>query len=167
MRRPFPPWVAKEFRESRQSAETFDKGHGRIERRRLVTSTILNEHLDWPDVGQVCQITRTVQRQGTTTTEVDYAVTSVPRQQADASKILAWWRGHWGIENRLHWVRDMTFGEDASRIRNGSAPQILAAIRNAVIGLLRSEKTVNIAATLRENAWNPHRLLAKLGRWNQ
>ena len=58
-------------------------------------------------------------------------------------------------------------GEDASRIRNGSAPQIMAAIRNAVIGLLRSEKVLNIAATLRENAWNSHRLFTKLGRWNK
>lgn len=130
-----------------------------------MTSTILNQHLDWPDVGQVCQITRTITQAGATTKEVEYALTSVPRRQADASTILGWWRGHWGIENRLHWVRDMTFGEDASRIRTGSAPQVLAAIRNAVIGLLRTEKAVNIAATLRENAWNPQRLFAKLGRW--
>jgi hypothetical protein len=101
------------------------------------------------------------------TTEVEYAITSVPRPQADAATLLGWWRDHWGIENRLHWVRDVTFSEDASRIRSGAAPQVLAAIRNAAIGLLRSQHVTNIAQALREHAFKVDRLFARLGRWNK
>lgn len=166
MRRPFPPWVAKQFRESRDTAESFDKKHGRLEHRRVITSTILNEFLDWPGVAQVCQIKRTVTRRGHTTTEVAYAVASIPRTLANAATILKYWRGHWGIENRLHWVRDVTFAEDASKIRTGSAPQAMAAIRNAAITLLRAQKVVNIAEAIREHAFKVQTLFARFGRWN-
>jgi hypothetical protein len=97
------------------------------------------------------------------TEEIDYAITSVPRDLADASTLLAWWRGHWSIENRLHWVRDVTLGEDASRIRTGSAPQLMAALRNAGISLLRILGVTNIAAALRENACKVDDTLTKLG----
>jgi predicted transposase YbfD/YdcC len=143
-----------------------DKGHGRHEHRRLVTTTAVNDYLDWPGVQQVCQITRTVKCGEKQTVEVQYAITSVPRQWADASQLLEWWRGLWHIENREHYVRDVTFGEDASRIRTGAAPQIMAGVRNAAISLLRALKIDNIAAALREFAWNPHRLFAILGRSN-
>ncbi len=83
--------------------------------------------------------------------------------RANAGKLLTWWRGHWGIENRVHYVRDVTLGEDASRIRIASAPQILAATRNAILSLLRLGGCSNIAAALRDNAYQPARLLAKLG----
>lgn len=106
---------------------------------------------------------RTTWRDGRAHEEVEYAITSLPRSRADAAKLLGGWRGHWGIENRLHYVRDVTFGEDASRIRTASAPQILAAIRNAAITLLRSWQHTNLAAALRENAYQPARLLTKLG----
>lgn len=96
---------------------------------------------------------------------MQYALTSVPRRQANAGQLLSWWRGLWKIENRLHWVRDVTFGEDASRIRTGDAPENLATVRNAVISCFHADKTGNIAATLREYAWNPQRLFAKLGRY--
>jgi len=132
----------------------------------MVTSTLLNDFLDWPGVGQVYQLTRTVTRGGKTTTEVEYGVGSVPHKLANAQTLNQWRRDHWGIENRVHWVRDMTFGEDASRIRNGAAPQVLAAMRNAVIGILRTHNVTNIAETLREHAYKVDRLFAKLGRWN-
>ena len=127
---------------------------------------MLTGHLDWPGVKQVCQLVRTTTRQGETTSEVQYAITSVGRDRADAQTLLQWWRGHWGIENKVHWVRDEVFGEDRSRVRSGSAPQVLAAVRNSVINWLRSDKVDNLAAALRENAWNPQRLFAKLGRQN-
>ena len=73
--------------------------------------------------------------------------------------------GQWEIENGLHWICDVTLGEDASRIRTGDAPQNLAAIRSAIISCFRIEKIENIAATLREYTWNPQRLFEKLGRW--
>lgn len=147
-------------------AESSDKGHGRREHRRLTSSTTVNDHLNWPDVQQVCQLTRTTDRGGQRTTQVQYAVTSVPRELAEAPQLLAWWRRHWHIENRLHWVRDVTFGEDACRVRSGSAPQNLSAVRNAAINLLRLSRVDNVAATLREHAYKVDRLFAKLSRWN-
>lgn len=128
-----------------------------------MSSTGLNDYLDWPHVRQVCQLTRTVTRGGETTREVEYAITSVPRSKADAGQLLSWWRDHWKIENQLHYVRDVTMGEDASRIRTGNAPENLASVRNAAIGLLRRLGHTNIAAALRENALKVNELLTKLG----
>ena len=128
---------------------------------------MLNDHLNWPGVGQACRLERTTYRNGTTTREVAYAITSASRAKADAAGLLEWWRSHWGIENKEHWVRDETFGEDRSRVRTGAAPQVMAAVRNLVINWLRARKTVNIAEALRENAWNPQRLVATLGKPNQ
>lgn len=155
--------MQQQFESERQTANSLDKGHGRIERRCLVSTTAVNEYLNWPGTAQVCQITRTVSRGGETTSEVHYAITSVPRSQADAARLSDWWRGHWSIENRLHWVRDVTFGEDSSRIRTKSTPQIFSAFRNAAISCLRSLGATNIAAALRENALTVNKLLPKLG----
>jgi predicted transposase YbfD/YdcC len=144
-------------------AETKTKEHGRRVQRRLQTTIRLSKHLDWPGVQQVCRLSRITWRNGQEQHEVEYAITSASRSRADADKLLRWWRGHWGIENRVHYIRDVTFGEDASRIRTASAPQILAATRNAVLSLLRLWGSSNIAAALRENAYQPARLLTKLG----
>lgn len=156
--------MQREYEEDRQTTETFEKNRGRLERRTLTSTTVLNDYLEWPDVGQVCKLVRRTIRNGQETVDVQYALTSVPREQADAAQLLAWWRGLWTIENGLHYVRDVTLGEDASRIRSSVAPQNLAALRNALISCLRADKTDNIASTLREHAWNPQRLFAKLGR---
>jgi len=94
--------------------------------------------------------------------EVEYAVTSLATGRADASRLLDLWRGHWGIENRLHWVRDTAWQEDRCRVRVGAAPQNLAAFRNA-LNLLRLAKVTNITAALRENPYRKDRLLARLG----
>jgi predicted transposase YbfD/YdcC len=131
----------------------------------LTSTTVLNGYLDWPDVGKVCRMVRETTRNGEETTEVQYALTSVRRDQANAQRLSTWWRRQWEIENGLHWVRDVTLGEDASRIRTGDAPQNMAAIRNAIISCFRVEKIENIVATIREYTWNPLRLFTKLGRW--
>lgn len=144
-------------------AETINKGHGRRERRRLEASTRLAKHLDWPGLEQVCRIERRRWIRGKEEHEVAYAITSAPRDQADANTLLAFNRGHWGIENRSHYVRDVTFGEDASQIRKGYAPQILAGLRNGLVAAMRAEGVTNIAAALRLNALKVPRLLAKLG----
>ena len=96
------------------------------------------------------------------TVEVQYLITSVPRHRAGAATLLGWTRGHWGIENRLHYVRDVTMGEDANRTRVGSGPQVLAAIRNLALSELRLEKVTNIAAGLRRNAARVRDLLVSL-----
>jgi predicted transposase YbfD/YdcC len=98
-----------------------------------------------------------------TTTEVVYGITSLSRDQADAQKLLQFNRGHWGIENRLHWVRDETFSEDKSRIRTNHGPQQLATARNAAIAICRANQYREIAAARREFAWNPSRLFTILG----
>jgi predicted transposase YbfD/YdcC len=141
-----------------------DKHGGRVESRRLRATDLLNDYLDWPGVAQACQVEREVKRQGhEPSREVAYAITSAPRDQADAATLLSWWRGHWGIENRSHYVRDVTMGEDASRVKTGSAPQVLAAFRNAAIGWLRTRGADNIAAALRRNAARVPDLFKALG----
>jgi predicted transposase YbfD/YdcC len=131
-------------------AETQGKGHGRRERRRLVASTRLAEHLDWPGVAQVCRIQRWRSVKGKEEHDVAYAITSAPRQLADAAFLLACNRGHWGIENRSHYVRDVTLGEDVSQIEKGYAPQVLAGLRNGLIAALRAEGIEKIASALRK-----------------
>jgi hypothetical protein len=141
-----------------------DKQRGRVETRRLRTTTLLNGYLDWPGVAQVCCVERTVQRHGKEPRrEVAYAITSVPAEGAGPATLLGWWRGHWGIENRSHYVRDVSLGEDASQISSGKAPQILAAFRNAAVGFLRCRGVVNIAEALRRNAAQVRPLMVSLG----
>jgi predicted transposase YbfD/YdcC len=144
-------------------AESRGKEHGRLVHRRLQASTRLAGHFDWPGLEQVCRLVRTTRRNGQEHIEVEYAITSVPRQQADAAQLLTWWRDHWSIENRSHYVRDVTLDEDRCRIRKGHAPQNLAALRNATVSWLRLHGHANIAAGLRACAWQTHRFLAMLG----
>ena len=142
---------------------TLDKGHGRRERRTLKATTALNEYLDWPGVAQVGQVDSEVVKEGKTTRETRYFITSVSRAVGDAGQLLKWVRGHWSIENRSHYVRDVTMGEDSSRIRKRSGPQVVAALRNATIGFLRTTSATNIAEALRRNASQVTQLFARLG----
>lgn len=114
-------------------------------------------------MGQGCRIERVVRREGKETREVAYAITSAGPEWVDAAALLECWRGHWGIENRVHWVRDVTLGEDASRIRTEAAPEAMAALRNAAISLLRLSGATNIAEALRENLYHVRSLLTSLG----
>ena len=82
---------------------------------------------------------------------MSYAISSLPATDADARRLLSLSRGHWGIENRLHWVRDVTFDEDRSQVRTGAAPQVLAGLRNLVISLVRRAGHSNVAAALRRH----------------
>lgn len=135
--------------------------HGdRLEVRELALSAELNEWADWPGLAQVGRLTCLRRRKGQTTTETSYIITSLSPQQATPAQLLHLMRGHWGIENRLHWVRDVTFDEDRCQIRSGAAPQVMAAFRNLVIGLLRLAGARNIAAALRTHAWHAQRAIA-------
>ena len=145
-----PPW-GEHFAQASQEGRHGD----RWEHRRLWASTAMNDYLDWPGLGQVCCVERVRRHKGKETVERAYAITSLPPERADAARLLEIWRGHWGIENRLHWVRDVIFGEDQSQVRKGSAPQLLAALRNLVIGMLRLSGVKNIAAALRHYSWKP------------
>ncbi len=95
--------------------------------------------------------------------EVLYGLTSLAPSQADAARLLAIGRAHWGIENRSHWVRDVVFDEDRSQVRVGSIPEVMAALRNTVIGLLRASGHERIAPTCRRLAAQPWAALALLG----
>jgi predicted transposase YbfD/YdcC len=136
-------------------AKVHGKGHGRVETREIQTTTRLTGYLDWPGVKQVCLLKRTRRIKGKTSVETVCAVTSLGPERASARQLLAISRGYWDIENRLHWVRDMSFGEDACRVRSGEAPEILAAIRNATLRLLRSSGLTELAASLRRHAAKP------------
>lgn len=127
--------------------------HGsRREVRQLWASDALTGYLDWPGCAQVGRLERTWTAQSRTGGETRHFVTSLP-PTVGPTALLALARGHWGIENRLHYVRDVTLGEDASRVRTGAAPQVLAALRNAVLTLLRAAGATNIAAALRDIGW--------------
>ena len=127
-----------------------------------MTSTRLAEHLDWPGLRQTCRLERTTFSKGQKTVDVQYAVSSLSRHRADAKLLLARWQGHWGIES-LHWVRDVSFGEDKCQVKVGHAPHNLAAFRNTAISLLRIAGHKEIAATLRDFSYQPLKLLKFLG----
>ena len=117
-------------------ATTREKGHGRIEKRTLETTPILTKGQQWKGLKQGFRVTRERTVKGKKTVEVVYGITSLSMKQANAATLLRILRAHWQIENGLHYVRDVTLGEDACRVRSGTAPQVLAALRNAVIHLL-------------------------------
>jgi predicted transposase YbfD/YdcC len=133
------------------SVTTCDKGHGRLEIRTLERSAALNAYLDWPEVGQVVRRTcqRVVLTTGVIAEEISYGITSLPPTEASAAQVEALWRGHWTIENRVHRVRDVTWGEDASQVRRDHAPQALAALRNGLLSLLRNLGWTQIADATR------------------
>jgi hypothetical protein len=129
----------------------------------LRTTSILTLHDKWPGLKQGFELTRKRTIQGVTTVEVVYGITSLSVEEADARRLLGLTRGHWGIENKLHYVRDVTLGEDGCRVRKGSAPQVLAAVRNAVIHLLAGVDAPSSAAAIRRLNNRPEEALELLG----
>ena len=109
---------------------------------------------------QVAQVRRTVTRKGKKTVEVVYLITS--SRDADPATLGAWVRGHWHIENKLHWVRDVTYQEDRSLVRTGNAPRVMASLRSLAISLLRLDGHDNIAAANRHHVRDPQRTLKLL-----
>ena len=118
------------------TAETVEKGHGRIETRRIEVSAEVAPHLGWPGAAQVARIERTREIKGKISTETAYIITSLTPPKAGAGRLLELVRKHWAIENGLHYVRDVSFNEDRCRVRAGARP--LATIRNLVLHLIRS-----------------------------
>jgi predicted transposase YbfD/YdcC len=141
---------------------TRDRGHGRVELRRLQVTTVAG--LDFPHATQAIRLTRRVRslRSRRWRTVTVYAVTSLTAAQASPARLADWIRGHWGIE-ALHHIRDTTFAEDACQVRTGTAPRAMASLRNLAIGILRARGDRNIAAALRRNARDATRVLPLLG----
>jgi predicted transposase YbfD/YdcC len=141
-----------------------NRGHGRTEHRAL---TVLPAPADlgFPAAAQIARVTRhrTDHTTGKATAETSYLVTSLPATQASPAAIAELLRGHWQIENRLHWVRDVTYREDASRVRTGNAPRVMASLRNLAISALRLAGHTSIATGLRHMARDSNRPLRLLG----
>jgi predicted transposase YbfD/YdcC len=150
------------------TAQTVDKHGGRLETRHLRASATLAHYLQaagWPDVGLVLAVETWVRWPSHPARpirhELRYFVSSLSPDTAPAMALHAV-RTHWHIENRLHWPRDVTLGEDACQVRSGHAPHALAAVRNAVLGLLHGHGVPNCAAALRTHAWSPPTSLLSL-----
>ena len=142
-----------------------DRGHGRREIRTCKVLTIA-AGIDFPHAAQALRIRRRRRRLDQPkrfTTETIYAITDLHVHQAKPAQLAGWVRGHWSIENKVHWVRDVIYDEDRSQIRTGSGPQVMAALRNAAIGALRTAGITNIAAANRHHARDSARPLALLG----
>jgi predicted transposase YbfD/YdcC len=151
------PWKAVPVQD-----ETHDRGHGRYEIRRL--QVVSSDRLGFPHAAQAIRITRRVRNQKTCKwrTVTVYAITNLTAAQASPAELADYIRGHWSIE-ALHHVRDVTYTEDASRIRTGNAPHAMASLRNLAIGILRAAGHINIAKALRHNARDALRPLKLLG----
>jgi predicted transposase YbfD/YdcC len=155
-----PPWPT----DYAATHTTVARGHGRVETRTLERTAALNDYLDWPDVGQVLRRTyHAVNRKtGAVWQEVHYGLTSLPAATSTPAQVERLWRGHWTIENRVHYVRDVTCGEDAGQAWVGTTPHALAALRKLLLALLRAHGWANIADALRHYGAYAHRALALL-----
>ena len=140
---------------------TLTTGHGR-RARRTIKVVQAPAWVQFPGARQIAQIRRTVIRAGKRTVEVVYVITSADHQAAPPATLAAWVKGHWSIENQLHWVRDVTYDEDRSQVRTGHAPRVMATFRNTAISLLRMTGWTCIAAGLRHHARHPEQTLTCL-----
>lgn len=162
------PTLQRPFQEWRE----LDKGHGRVETRCCVVSGdvawLQAQHQHWPALASVVQVASTREfvngkRRGQVTVERRYFISSL---DADAARLAQLVRRHWGIENRLHWVLDVTFGEDDSRARIGHAPENFGLLRRLAINLLQRApggRRDGPTAKRRHAMWDPDYLIAVLG----
>jgi predicted transposase YbfD/YdcC len=127
--------------------------------RRTIKVVDVPAWVDFPGAAQVAQLRRTVTAKGNTTVEVVYVITSA---QVAPATLAGWVQGHWAVENKLHYVRDVALAEDASRVRTGHAPQIMATLRNTAISLLRLTGVQNITEALRHHGRRPDKIIMLL-----
>jgi hypothetical protein len=132
------------------------KAHGRLETRTLSASADAKTYLDWPFAEQALCLQRRVINlaTGEISAETVYGVTSLAPHQLELTQVLQRWRDHWSIENRLHWVKDVVLKEDASRVRLGQAPFILATLRNLLVSFLHALGFPSISQGRRHFALN-------------
>ena len=160
-----PPPRCLAARTTARPAPRPNPAHGRQETRTLTSSEALNAYLDWPGLGQVFQRTcrRVIRRTGEVSEKTVYGPTSLRRSQVHPEQLEAFCRGHWTIENRDHYVRDETLGEDRSQVHTGHAAHALAALRNGILNVLRHQGWHNIAEALRYYAASLPKTLALIG----
>jgi predicted transposase YbfD/YdcC len=147
-----------------RSAHTVEVGHGRTTHRHLSTSSELNLALqaEWRDVAQVFVLERHGRRSGKAVYDSVCGITSLPPEQASPAQLLAWVQAHWRIENRCHWRRDATFGEDACIVRHPLVATILAVLNSAILALFDYLQVTNARATIRQFDAFPQQALALL-----
>jgi len=145
-----------------QHAQTTEKGHGRVDISSIRVSSELKGYSDWPGLEQVFEIRRRWQSKGEWHEAVRYGVTSLPATIAIPERLLKLKRGHWTIENGLHYVKDVTMGEDKSMAHCDNGPKIMAALRNTAVSLLRHAGFSTIAARMRYNSTHPQAALEVL-----
>lgn len=145
-----------------QSFEQREKGHGRLECRSIVTSPDLNEYLyrDWGEVGQVFRLQRERTCKGKQSVEVVYGWTSLSQKQCSPQRLLGLIRAHWAVENRLHWRRDATLGEDRCGVRLAPVAEMLAVLNTVVLSLMDLQHVSNVARQLRRFSAHPREALA-------
>ena len=156
----FAQLAALPWRQVPVACDTRERGHGRDERRTLKVTAVA-AGLAFPHAAQAIQIVRRRRRRGKKkwSRETIYAITSLTATQASPAELAAIIRGHWTIEDRLHWVRDMDYDEDRSQVRTASGPRVMATLRNLAITILRLAGHASIAAALRHHARRPERPL--------
>jgi predicted transposase YbfD/YdcC len=132
--------------------ETMPPDHGRIETRKIWTTTELNDYLDFPHVGQAFVIERhcTEKKTGETSLEIAYGLTSRSPAEANPQRVLKVNRGHWTIENSCHYILDWNYDEDRSRIRTGHGPENITRLRRFAIGVIKSKGARSVAQKMRE-----------------
>ena len=149
--------------DDRREAYTVDNGHGRHhDTRQLIASIDLVGYSDWPGLAQVFRFERNWDERGEAKQEVQYGITSLPPSMADADRLLELKRGHWQIENKLHYVKDVTLGEDRSLIHSGNGPSVMAMLRDASLSLLHQVGCRAIASRLRYHSCHPEEAVALL-----
>ena len=145
------------------SVSSVDTGHGRRVRR-TAKAIEAPAWVDFPGAAQVVQLQRTRTIKSRKHVEVVYLICSLPMTDAQPEVVAAWLQGHWGIENRLHWVRDVVFDEDRHQLRTGNGPKVMAALRNLAISLIRlfHGTGTSIASTTRSLSRQPKRAIRLL-----
>jgi predicted transposase YbfD/YdcC len=138
-----------------------NKGHGRLEVREIWTSTQMNEWFEkeWAGIAQVFMIRRTVKEKGEERIEIIYGITNLPRKKANAKRILELKRKHWYVENRLHYRRDVTLGEDASQVRSRGVPEVIAALNGGLLAFMDFMGVKNVAKQMRHFCAHPREAL--------
>jgi predicted transposase YbfD/YdcC len=147
-----------------QYHKKIQKGHGRLEVREIWTSPEMNEWFEkeWAGIAQIFKIRRTIKQGEDVREEIVYGLTSLSRKKASAKRLLDLNQKHWSIENRLHYRRDVTLGEDASQLRRKNAPQTLAALNGAILALMDWLKVKNVAQQMRHFCAQPQEVLRLL-----
>lgn len=145
-----------------QSWEQVEKRHGRLERRSIVITPDLNEYLrqDWGEVGLVFRLQRERIHQGKHSVEVVYGWSSLSPQRCSPQRLLRLIRAHWAVENRLHWRRDVTLGEDRCGVRCPPVAQMLAVLNTLVLSLMDRHHVANVARQIRRFSSHPDEALA-------